>query len=165
MNNKKIRNKKISSGGQSVIEIVIALALFVIIASSLTFLALGSFDGLERGREFIQAGALAQEGVEAARSIRDRDWGAFSYNRSAVSVSGNRWIFTGEGTTEEIDIFTRTIDFSPVYRDGSGNIVAVGGPGAIVDASSTKVIVNITWEIRPGVDNMITRTTYLTNWR
>jgi type II secretory pathway pseudopilin PulG len=157
--------KKIASKGQAVVEIVVALAIFALLASSLAVLLLGGFALLERGRQITQAGALAREGIEAVRSVRDRNYDELSYSRSAVTISGNQWVFIGEGTTETIGDFVRRIDLFPVYRDVGGNIVVAGDPGAEEDASSTRVTVNVSWETGSGVDTSISRTTYLTDWR
>lgn len=159
----KRRNIKIASG-QSILEIVIALAIFVGLAISLVVLTLAGFSLLERSRDIVRAGALAQEGLEAVRSIRDRDWSELAYERSGVAVANNQWVFKGEGTTDTIGNFIRTIDFFPVYRDGNGDIAAAGDPGASLDASSTMITVGVSWEIRPGTDETVERTTYLTNW-
>ena len=152
----------LSNRGQSLVEIVIALGIFAVIASSSVSLVLSGLVSLERGRQLTRASALAREGLEAVRVIRDRDWNELSYSRSAVAVSGNRWVFSGEGTTEQIGEFERTIDFFPVYRDSSGNIADPGFPGARQDASSTRVAVSVNWEIRPGVTSAAERETYLT---
>jgi len=63
-----------SQKGQSLLEVIIALAIFALISSALVSLSLGGFVGLEQGGEHMQAQALAQEGIEAVRSIRDRAW-------------------------------------------------------------------------------------------
>ncbi|OGF26841.1 hypothetical protein A2303_01780 [Candidatus Falkowbacteria bacterium RIFOXYB2_FULL_47_14] len=161
----KIPEKNSAQDGQSVMEIVIALAIFVMFSASTAALILGGFSLLERGEEFTIAAALAREGVEATRSVRDRDWEEFAYSRSAVAVSGGQWALSGEGTTETIGDFVRVIDFYPVYRDGSGNIAAADDPGASLDASSVKVTVGIFWETGQGINESVERTTYLTDWR
>ncbi len=146
------------------LEIVVALGIFVIIIAALTSLVLGSFTSLERGSQFIRAEGLAQEGVGAIRSIKDRAWNELVYNRSAVATSSYRWGLVGEGTTEQIGSFSRTIDFSPVYRDSNGNIVPATSSGAYLDVLSKQVVVNISWEIREGASSTVAWTTYLTNW-
>ncbi|MFH0891877.1 MAG: hypothetical protein V1867_03800 [Candidatus Falkowbacteria bacterium] len=159
------KSRKISNKGQSVMEIVIALAVFVMFAASTAALILGGFSLLKRGEEYTIASALAREGVEAVRSVRDRDWDELAYSRSAVAVSGGQWALAGEGTTETIGDYIRVIDFYPVYRDGSGNIAAAEDPGASLDASSVKITVGISWETGQGTTESVERTTYLTDWR
>lgn len=156
-----IKSVRKNNLGQSVVEIVVALAIFAVLAAALGTMILGGFSSLKRSSDLIWARALAQEGIEAVRAIRNRNWNELAYSRSAVEVAGNRWVFSGEGTTEEIETFTRVIDFEPVYRDAAGNIAEAGNPGAFLDASSTKVTVDVSWETRTGLDNSIGRTVYL----
>ena len=66
--------KKINNKGQSLLEVIIALGLFAIAAGTV-FILLGSqFKSLEIVRDGTQAISLAEEGLEAVRTIRDRYW-------------------------------------------------------------------------------------------
>ena len=112
-------NKNFYKKGQSILEVIIAMAIFAMVSSAMVSLIVGSFSGLEQGGEHTRAEALAQEGIEAVRSIRDRAWNENTYSTSSVVVSGSEWIFDGEGTTEAIGQFTRTISFEDVCRDVS----------------------------------------------
>ncbi len=161
---KKIYRIKLLCGGQSILEIVVALGIFVIIIAALTSLVLGSFTLLERSSQLTRAEGLVQEGVEAVRSIQDRAWNELIYSRSAVATSSNQWGLAGEGTTEQVGSFSRTIDFLSVYRDSNGNIVSATSSGAYLDVLSKQVVVNISWEIREGASSTLARTTYFTNW-
>ncbi len=158
---KSVRN---NNSGQSVVEVVVALAIFVFMAAALGSLLLGGFSSLERSTQLIEARALAQEGIEAVRAIRNRDWNELAYSRSGVEVSGGRWVFSGEGTIDSVGQFERTIDFTPVYRDAAGNIAAAGDPGAARDASSTKMTVEVSWEAGPGIDSAVGQTAYLIDY-
>ena len=132
-------------------------------AMSLSTLIIGSFSLLERDTQLIKAQALAQEGIEAVVAIKNRDWNELNYNRSAVAVVDNHWVFSGEGTTGQIEKFTRTIDFMPIYRNNNGDIVLSSNSEAYQDASSTQAIVNISWDIGKEIDSNLERTVYLIN--
>ncbi|RLC38578.1 hypothetical protein DRH27_01960 [Candidatus Falkowbacteria bacterium] len=160
----QISNFKLHNTGQSIIEIVVALAIFVLIVSSLGVLIMGSFSLLARSSEFIKASALAEEGVEAVRGIRNRAWNELIYNRSGVEIINSAWSLTGEGTDEQIGNFTRVIDFLPVYRDSTGSIAESDDPGAYSDPMSKKISVSVGWDIGGGSGNSVERNTYLTNW-
>jgi len=125
-------------------------------------LSLGGFTALEQGGEQTEAEALAQEAIEAVRSIRDRVWNEMIYTTSSVSVSSSQWIFDGETTTETIGKYLRIINFFDVCRDNDNHMVDC--PGSYLDIQSKKIIVNVSWEVRPGVNNEVEKTTYLTNW-
>ena len=159
-----ISNFKLNNTGQSIIEIVVALAIFVLIASSLAALIMGSFSLLTRSSEFIKAAALTEEGVEAVRGISNRAWNELIYNQSAVEIADNSWSLIGEGTEEQIGNFTRVINFLPVYRDGAGSIALGSEPGAYADVMSKEIIVGVSWDIGGGSGNSVERNIYLTNW-
>ena len=148
--------------GQSILEVVVAMGVFALIAATLMALAIGGLQGLEQGGEQTQAQALAQEGMEAVRSIRDRAWNENTYAMSSVSIMGSEWIFDGEGTTETIGQFTRIITFGDVCRDALNDIGVC--PGLYTDAHTKEIKVEVTWQVRPGVTNSVQRIAYVTNW-
>ncbi|MFC1701098.1 hypothetical protein ACFLZ0_03120, partial [Patescibacteria group bacterium] len=148
--------------GQGLIEVMLAITIFGLMASVLISMATASFQGLEQGGEQTQAIALAQEGIEAVRAIRDRAWNENTYDQSAVEINGNEWIFSGEGTTETIGQFTRTISFADVCRDSSNEITAC--PGSYIDVHSKEIIVIVEWTIRDGITNYVQKREYITNW-
>jgi len=161
MNNS--RSSKITGcRGQSLIEIVVAMAVFILISFSVMSLALGSFDGLRKGGEETRAYGLAEEAIEAVRSVRDGAWNELINNPAVVAISGNQWVLNS-GASELIDgKFTRTILFNDVCRDGSDNIVAC--PGAYTDPQSKEVNVGVDWSPRPGVTDTVQKNAYVTNW-
>ncbi len=144
------------------LEIILALAIFSLIAATITSLAVGNIGALSQGGEHTEAQALAQEGIEAVRSIRDNAWNTNIYTTSSVSRNNNQWVFDGEGTTETIGKYTRTIYFSDVCRNGSDEIVDC--PGSYTDVQSKLATVEVSWSPRSGVTNTVELFTYLTNW-
>ena len=78
--------------GQTLIELLVAMSIFILLISVITFLILDSYISDRAARERTQATFLAEEGLEQARSIRDNDW-------SSLISSG----------PEIIDKFTRTV--------------------------------------------------------
>ena len=78
--------------GQTIIELLVAMGVFILLISVITFLILDAHLSDRLARERTQATFLAEEGLEQARSIRDNDWS------SLVSVS-----------PEIIDKFIRTV--------------------------------------------------------
>ncbi|MEK7453100.1 MAG: hypothetical protein AAB614_02585, partial [Patescibacteria group bacterium] len=153
---------KINQSGQSILEVIVAMAIFALISSAIISMVLGSFIGLIQGGEQTQAEALAQEGVEAVKAIYDESWNGLTYATSSVSISGGKWIFDGEGTTETIGQFTRTISFANVCRDATDKIVAC--PGIYTDLHSKEVRSSVKWDTRDNVSNTVFRLAYITNW-
>jgi type II secretory pathway pseudopilin PulG len=78
--------------GQTMIELLVAMGVFILLISVITFLILDAHISDRSARERTQATFLAEEGLEQARSIRDNNW------LSLVSIS-----------PETIDKFIRTV--------------------------------------------------------
>ena len=155
-------SKLFSQTGQSLLEVIIAMAIFAFLGSFMASFLVGSFVGLERGGEQTQAEALAQEGIEAVRSIRDSAWNKVLYNQSAVVLNSGQWVFSGEGTTEQIGQFSRNITFNDVCRDTSDEIITC--PGDYTDIHSKKITVAVDWDPTIGITNSVQQVSYLTNW-
>lgn len=148
--------------GFGLIEIVIASTIV-----SLTILSLGYVFSLStriNGEtvERVRATALAEEGLEVVRYLRDYGWTSkiapLSVSTTyylAFATSTSQWSVTT--TPQVIDgLFTRTIVLSPVARDGSDNIVTSGGT---VDAGTLKATSQVTWKASSSVQV----STYITN--
>ena len=148
--------------GQSILEVIIAMAIFSLVAASLIGFIMGGDQALLQGGDQARAVSLAQEGIEAVRSIRDNAWNNLVYNQSAVNDSAGHWNFSGEGTTETFGKFIRTISFSDVCRNSLNQIVDC--PGAYTDVQSKKIAVDVTWPVRFGITNSVQKIAYLTNW-
>ena len=128
-------------------EIVVGAAIiaasFVAIIGVYSTLTKYSFQTLPR----IQAAMLAEESLEAVRSMRDE-----SYSLKVGSLSSNAtyylyWSSTASSfsaTTAASTIdstFTRTLTFTPAYRDGSYNLASTG----TADADTKLVTATVTW--------------------
>jgi type II secretory pathway component PulJ len=160
-----LKNKIKDDSGQSLIEIIIAISIFAMIFSSMISLSLGGFNALRQGGEQIEAEALAQEGLEAVISVRNRDWNLLNACNSSciVSISGGRWVLSS-GAEEIIGKYTRKVSFADVYRNASNKIVVFGTPGAILDPNSKESTSLVEWNIRPGILNEVRRVSLVTNW-
>lgn len=152
-----LRNK-----GQSILEVILALAVFALFAAAMVSLILGSFETLGRGGDYLAAAALAEEGIEAARSIRDGAWNESVFNQSAATSTSGEWQFVGEGTDEQLGKFHRVLTFSPVCRDGSLNLTIC--PAGQVDLHSREARAVIDWINPVGTAAAVERQTLFTNW-
>ena len=128
---------KAEQRGQSILEVIIAMAIFGLVAASLLGFIMGGDQALLLGGDQTKAEALAQEGIEAVRSIWDNAWNELVYSQSAINSSTGHWILNGENTTETIGKFVRTISFSDVCRSNLNQIV--DRPGDYIDIQSTKI--------------------------
>lgn len=156
--------------GFGIIEIIIALGIFVIIAISAATLILHAFNATRLGEEETQAMAFTQEGIEAVRSIKNQSWhnlniGNTDCNGTSIKVidkSAGYWAWgTTPPNTQTQEKFTRTITISNVCRDNDGNIVE---PGTEYDPNIKKVTSEVTWSFTPARNNKVTQTTYIAHW-
>ena len=60
--------------GFSLIEVLVAMAIFVLIASSIMFLILDTYIVNQKTSQGAEAIFLAEQAMEKARAIRDNDW-------------------------------------------------------------------------------------------
>ncbi|MDD4383528.1 MAG: prepilin-type N-terminal cleavage/methylation domain-containing protein [Candidatus Shapirobacteria bacterium] len=149
----------INKFGFSLIEIIIAIAIFsIIIAGGLT----GFIPILNQNRqsnEIIQANRLAEEGLEAVRSIRNRDFNLLSIGNKGIGISSNLWNFSGNSDTT--GKFTRQISITAANRDTSGILVATGGT---TDPDTWLIKSLVTWSFSVGETKQFSLETILTNW-
>ena len=155
--------KKFKNKGASIIEIVIALGIFAIMASSFAVVLFGSFAGMLRGGEFLQAESLIQEAEEAIISIKKRDFNELIYNESSVVNSNGYWELSGEGDNYKENGFLRQIYFYDVFRAVDGAYAEEGDAGASNDSLSKKILIKISWQ--SGNKNLsIERELLISSW-
>lgn len=149
--------------GFSLIEIILAIAVFVIFSSGAVAVILQGISANRLGKEQTIATEYAAEGLEAIRSIKNQSFSSLISTPSAGvtrSLAGT-WIFSGTSNTFD-GRYTRTIAIADVYRDGSGNIV---GSGGTLDSNTKKITSTVTWNFAPARSDSVILSTYLTNWR
>jgi len=131
--------------GQSLIELIVAIGIFVIAISALAFFILDSYVSGRLAQEITIANFLAEEGIEATRSIRDNDWEGLIPGNYGLTISpqGN-WVF--QDSPDIIDKFTRLILVEDIGIDRK------------------KVTSRVTWQFTQARPQEIRLVTYLTNW-
>jgi len=143
-----IRNLMNNQSGQSLVELLIAMGIFVLAVTAITWLILDVFLADRTGRERTVATFLAKEGIEAAKSIRDSNWDSLSVGSHGLGTSGNSWIFQG---IEE--------DISNHLKEGKRKIIVES-----VDEDRKQVTSQITWTLTEARPQNVSLVTYLTNW-
>lgn len=149
-------------GGFSIIETMLAVAIVGIVVTGFAGAVVFAQENVTQGARRMRATMLSDEGLEAARSIRDNAFNELKYNQSAILLAGGEWTFEGEGTTESIDIYSRTITFASVCRDALGAIASC--PAMIVDPHTLKITSLVTWQEPRSGTQTISKETYVTNW-
>lgn len=128
----------------------VGLVAFLINSSGITF-------QITRNTE---AASLAEEGVEAVRSMRDESW-------SLVSTAGtyypeivvDKWTLTTTDPGLVNGLYTRTVAIDDVNRDVNDDIA----PSGTLDPNTKRVTVTVTWSENQKTED-VTIETYITNF-
>jgi len=146
----QLHYKRLTQSGQSLVEALIALSVFVVGVATIGFLVLDASVASRQGLERTQATLFAQEGLEAVRSIRDGDFDNLAVGTHGLALVGNVWTFSGTSDTQ--DQFTRQVVVSNV-------------PGVLDDDSDIKKIQStVTWQVTQVRQSSVTYVSYLTDW-
>lgn len=131
--------------GQSLVEAIVAIGITLLVITGLVVLAVGAVRSATLAKNRSLAVQYAQEGMEALRSVRDRDF-------DGVPTSGtNRLVWTGSewstlGGSETIGFYTRSFTSTAVA------------------AGKLKISMTVAWADSAGSHNL-DLTTYLTDWQ
>jgi Tfp pilus assembly protein PilV len=132
------------NGGTGLIEVIVASSILVLIivgVSSVYRLLVRSSREVIRGT---QSALLAEEGLEAARVMRDTAWSSLASSTVGTSYTlawtGGTWKATT--TPALIDgVFDRRMTLARVYRNSSDEIAASG----TLDPNTYRVDITVSW--------------------
>ena len=148
--------------GFSVVEIILAAAVFMILATGSITVVLQGLDSNRLGEEQAVANQYAVEGIEAVRSIKNQNFASL-INTAGTGIQrvSNVWAFSGSNNIFDSK-YTRALTVSDVQRDGGGNIVEAGGT---LDKLTKKITSTVSWNFSPTRSNSVVLTSYLTDYR
>lgn len=150
----------INNKGFSLVEIILAIAIFSIIIMTGVNGFIPVLNQNRQSTEILKANRLAEEGLEAVRSIRNRNFSLITAGTKGVGISSNLWDFNG--SSDITDKYTRQIIISPAYRDVGGSLVSSGGVG---DSDTWIVKSQVNWNFSLGDAKQFSLETVLTNWK
>jgi len=135
--------------GQSLLELIIAIGIFVTIVSGLAFFILNSYVSGRLSFEITRANFLAEEGIEAATSIRDNNFSDLVAGSHGLVISGGHWVFQGleEDLTAQLKNGKRIIQIEDIGQDRK------------------KITSLINWQFSEGRSEEVKLISYLTNWQ
>lgn len=132
-------------GGQSLVEILVAIGVFLVVAGSVVGVIAGGQDLLSDALQATHSAEYAVEGLEATRAIRDADWNALTDGTHGVTFLGGSWQFSGASDTR--DIYRRTVTI------------------ATIDPNTKIATTTITWGTDPLRPQRIDAVQTLTSWQ
>ena len=153
--------------GQMLVEVLVVMGVGIIIMAAATNLFIDVQKSSIINRQKTKANNLAQEALEAVRSVRYSGWSNIATNGTYHPVvSGGTWQL--QAGSETIDEFTREITISSVYRIANPaspdflKIVSPTTPGAKEDRSTKEITVRISWSTPRNQE--VVQKTYLTRY-
>lgn len=150
-----------STGGFSILEILLAGALLLVFSAGATTVALAALDHTRLGEEEATAVRYASSGLEIVRSIRNRSFDGLSETGgSGTDVESGVWMLAGED--DSFGKYMRTIIVREASRDGDGNIVEEGGTS---DPDTLLVTSRVVWDFTPSRREEVEISTYLTRFQ
>lgn len=145
--------------GSSLVEILIVMAIFSIISLGVVTSFVSSIGASKQGVEYAVAAGYITEGIEAVRSIRDRQWSEITNGTHGLTTTSGYYEFLG--TSNTLGLFTRTITIEDVTRPSPlGDI----SPTGVIDTNTKKVTVNVTWDTRTAKTQNIDAVFYVMSW-
>lgn len=145
--------------GQSLVELLLAVALATILLPALLTGLVASRQGKVQQEQRVKAVLLLQETQEATRSIREKGWSNLTTNGTYHPIiSSSSWSLASGA--DVVGDYTRQIVISDVRRDSTTNQIVTSG--GFVDPSTKKADITISWTIPYA--SSISSTLYLTRY-
>jgi len=128
------------------IEIVVAIGILAISIPAAMSMLLASGRSSGEMLSELRAASLAEEGIQASISIRDRGWNNLTVGNHGLAVQASplEWIF--QGSSDASEGFSRTITVSQV------------------DLNTRKVTSSVNWASGIGRNATVEYQTLLTDW-
>ena len=134
--------------GFALVELIVVLGMATVFFFSTMQFISTSVKVMRAERFTREAGLLLAEANDGVKFMRDAGWSAYIIPLSLETnyylvPSGNAWSLSLSSPGPIVNLYTRTIVFHQVLRDGNNNIVLLGG---IADANSRGVTTKVIWQ-------------------
>jgi hypothetical protein len=130
--------------GFSVVEAILSASIFALLVTAFVGAYLYGQEATALGGNRARAALLAEEGIEAARNIRDSGFANLADGTYGLAISGGTWILSG--ASDAVDIFTRRVTISSV------------------DADRKLVTSRVAWQQNPQRTGLVEVAERFTNW-
>lgn len=131
--------------GQSIIELLIAMGVFILSITAGLFLFVGGQSLSSDSVNSRLAADYGGEGIEAVRSIRNRSWDELAVGDHGLVEVSSQWQFSGTQDTKEG--FTRKIIISDI------------------GVSTKRITAQVSWFVEPQRSQTLELVEELTNWK
>lgn len=138
------KEQLVTENGFSLVEVILATSVFALLATSFAGVFLYGEEATAMAGQRARALALAEEGLEASRNMRDAGYNNLTVGTHGLTIASNQWAFSGANDTN--DIFTREVVVTSV------------------DSDRKNVTANVTWQQNPQRTGSVSLITRLTDW-
>ncbi len=154
-----MKNKNLKKGF-SIVEVLLAMAIFTIFATGIFYLSLDTIQRDTKINLNTEALLYAKEGIEAVRNIRDKDYLLLTNGDYGLYLNAGNWEFIA--APEDINgFYERTITIEDVYRNELGEIDT---EGTYLDPETKKITSEVVWYQKGIIPKSVSLVTYLSNW-
>ncbi|GEM_PF-1074456 len=147
------------ANGQTLVEVLFGLALFLLAVSGAMILASRYLETLQKSSDIEEATFLAEEGFEAIKSISYESWNLLTDQAHGLTKTSGVW--NVQTIPDSVDGYNRTIQISSVYRDQT---CAISPSPGTLDPDTKQVEITIDWT-RDSQSFSETFSKYVTNWK
>ncbi|MCW1930559.1 MAG: LamG domain-containing protein [Candidatus Kerfeldbacteria bacterium] len=148
--------------GFSLIDALMSIAVFALLTSGLVGALAYAYQSSTAHQQRTHALQLAEQGIEAVRSLREAAWNGMTMTQSGVTDALGVWQWVGEGTTDTLGSYTRTITLDAVCRNASDEIETC--PSSYTDVTAKYVTVTINWTGQFAAARSYSTQTVVTHW-
>jgi len=149
--------------GFSLIELLVAVALFALLAIGVTFAAIDSVRNVRTLEDRSVAEGYLNETVSAMLSLKNQSWAVISANADGTEkglvFQDNRYQIVNGAQTN--GVYTVSFEITSVERDPDGIIVPGSGT---VDIHTKLLTATVRWEDALGSPRVLTTQMFINDW-
>jgi type II secretory pathway pseudopilin PulG len=156
-------NKTNKYNGFSLLEIIIALGIFIVILASLSMTSVDSLRAISNSEDKNEAYMQMSEIIGLLIQTKENDWTSVIVNTDGtpkhLDITGGEVVIS-DGTRVKNDV-TSWIEINDLSRDVSGDVVFSGGT---LDPYSRIITMYMQWTDPLGNDNYLAKDMYINDW-
>ncbi|PIR94137.1 hypothetical protein COT97_02840 [Candidatus Falkowbacteria bacterium CG10_big_fil_rev_8_21_14_0_10_39_11] len=146
--------------GQTLIEVIVVVALFFLLVTGTVMLSGRYFNGLLYAQELAAVQIYVDQTYAIIDSMAQEDWTNMAVGQYGLIYSGGIWSFGGSSDIIKSK-YTRQVSVAAVQRDDNCQVVFSGG---IEDPDTKMIAVQFAWNGVTGNKNE-SFSRYLTHWQ
>lgn len=154
------RSLKHNQRGISLVDVMLAIAIFAIASVAIAYMLIGSLRTTSRTSSEERALAYTHEGIDAALSIRDWNFLDITDGTHGLTDTNGYWELTATPDSLDGGTYTRTIEITSLDRDsGTYDLSDIG----TIAGRTHRIVVTVSW-MENGVNREVSATHYVTDW-